>query len=69
MGIYGCGSCLCACFMMCVVVGRSFLRAVLPLWRPSSQHTCFPHLRMCSSFMHHAAKPIHAMVHCNSRCN
>ena len=32
MGIYGCGSCLCACFMTCVVVRRSFLRAcVVPL--------------------------------------
>ena len=48
MGIYGCGSCLCACFMTCVVVRCSFLRAVLSLWRPPSQHTWFPHLRMCS---------------------
>ena len=48
MGIYGCGSCLCACFMTCVVVRRSFLRAAWSLWRPPSQHTWFPHLRMCS---------------------
>ena len=47
-GIYGCDSCLCACFMTCVVVPRSFLRAALSLWRPPSQHTGFPHLRVCS---------------------
>ena len=48
MGIYGCGSCLYACFMTCVVVRCSFLCAVLSLWRPPLQHTWFPHLRMCS---------------------
>ena len=31
-----------------VVVRCSFLRLVLSLWRPPSQHTWFPHLRMCS---------------------
>ena len=48
MGIYGCGWCLCACFMTCVLVRRSFLRAALSLWHPPSQHTWFLHLRMCS---------------------
>ena len=45
---YGCGSCLYACFMTCVVVRCSFLRVALSLWRPPSQHTWFPHLRLCS---------------------
>ena len=48
MGIHGCGLCLCACFLTCLVVHRSFLRAALSPWRPPSQHTWFPHLRMCS---------------------
>ena len=48
MGIYGCGSCSCACCMTSVVVRRSFLRVALSLWRPPSQHTWFPHLGMCS---------------------
>ena len=46
--IYGCGSCLWACLMTCVVVRLSFLRAALSLGRPSSQHTWLSHLRMCS---------------------
>ena len=44
MGIYGCGSCLYACFMPCVVVRRSFLRAALSLWRPPSQHNNNPNI-------------------------
>ena len=47
-GIYGCGLCLSACLMTCVVFRRSFLRAALFLGRPPSQHTWFSHLRMCS---------------------
>ena len=47
-GIYGCGLCLWACLMTCVVVRHSFLRAALSLGRPPSQHTWFSHLRMCS---------------------
>ena len=47
-GIYGCGLCLWACLVTCVVVRRSFLRAALSLGRPPSQHTWFSHLRMCS---------------------
>ena len=47
-GIYGCGLCLWACLLTCVVVRRSFLRAVLSLGRPPSQHTWFSHLCMCS---------------------
>ena len=37
----GCYLCLYACFMTCVVVSCSFLRAMLSLWRPPSQHTLF----------------------------
>ena len=44
----GCGSCLYACFMTCVVLRCFFLRVVLSLCGPPSQHTWFPHLRMCS---------------------
>ena len=47
-GIYGCGLCLWACLLTCLVVRRFFLRAVLSLGRPPSQHTWFSHLRMCS---------------------
>ena len=38
-GQYGCGLCLWACLLTCVVVRRSFLRAVLSLRCPPSQHT------------------------------
>ena len=47
-GIYGCGLCLWACLMTCVVVRRSFFRAALSRGRTPSQHTWFSHLRMCS---------------------
>ena len=46
--IYGCGLCLWAPLLTCVVFRRSFLRAVLSLGRPPSQYTWFSHLRMCS---------------------
>ena len=45
-GIYGCGLCLWACLMTCVVVRLPFLRAALSLGRSPSQHTWFSHLRM-----------------------
>ena len=47
-GIYGCGLCLWACLLTCVVVRRSLVRAALTLGRPFLQHTRFSHLRMCS---------------------
>ena len=47
-GIYGCGLCLRVCLLTCVAVRRSFLRAVLSLGRPPSQHTWLFHPRMCS---------------------
>ena len=48
LGIYGCGSCLWACLITCVVVCGFFLCAALSLGRPPSQHTWLSHLRMCS---------------------